>query len=138
MKWGNLLTPEKGRGREKGSTLEKRGRGSYTTIRLQLVGLEVGDVWKQSKVEESSEKQEDYQKGTEFGREVKPNVQMGRDEGASIQREWMWAVMEEEARRGWDSMKYWTRNAAEVLHARKYSTEVGTLEKLHQVVFLWA
>lgn len=63
---------------------------------------------------------------------------MGRDEGASIQREWMWALMGEESQRGWDSMKHRTRSAAEVLHAEKCSTEVGTLEKLHQVVFLWA
>lgn len=103
---------------------------------MQLVGLEVGDVWKQSKVKERSENQEDYQKGRGFGREVKPNVQMGRDEEASIQREWMWALMGEESKRGCDSMKHRTRNAAEVLHARKYSTEVGTLEKLHQAVFL--
>lgn len=58
---------------------------------------------------------------------------MGRDEGASMQREWMWTLMGEEAKRGWDSMKHRTRNAAEVLRARKYSTEAGTLEKLQQV-----
>lgn len=60
---------------------------------------------------------------------------MGKAEGASIQRAWMWTLMGEEAQRGWDSKKHRTRSAAEV---RKYSTEVGTLEKLHQVVFLWA
>lgn len=40
----------------------------------------------ETKVKDNSEKQKDYQKGREFRREVKPNVQMGRDEGASIQR----------------------------------------------------
>lgn len=51
-------------------------------------------------MKESSEKQEDYQRGREFRREMKLNVEMGRDEGASIQREWMWALTGEEAQRG--------------------------------------
>lgn len=54
----------------------------------------------ETKVKESSEKQEDYQRGREFRREMKLNVEMGRDEGASIQREWMWALTGEEAQRG--------------------------------------
>lgn len=54
----------------------------------------------ETKVKESSEKQEDYQRGREFRREMKLNVEMGRDEGASIQREWMWSLTGEEAQRG--------------------------------------
>lgn len=57
-------------------------------------------------MKESSEKQEDYQKSREFGREVKSNVQMERDQEASIQREGMLALMGEEVKRGWDSMKH--------------------------------
>lgn len=54
----------------------------------------------ETNVKESSEKQEDYQRGREFRREMKLNVEMGRDEGASIQREWMWSLTGEEAQRG--------------------------------------
>lgn len=57
-------------------------------------------------MKESSEKQEDYQKNRESGREVKLNVQMEMDEGASIQTEGMLALIGEEVKRGWDNMKH--------------------------------
>ena len=76
------------------------------------------EVWKQEKVKESSEKQEDYQTGRKSGREVRPDVQTGRDGGASVQREGIWALMGEEVARGWESTKHRTRNATEVLSAR--------------------
>lgn len=74
----------------------------------------MGEVWKQKKVKESSKNQ----KGGKSGREVRPDVQMVRGGGGSVHREGIWALMREEAERGWESMKHRTRNATEVLSAR--------------------
>lgn len=78
----------------------------------------MGEVWKQKKVKESSEKQEKYQKGRKSRRDVRPDVQTGREGGASVQREGIWALLGEEVERGWKSMKHRTGNATEVLRAR--------------------
>lgn len=92
------------------------------------------EVWKQKKVKESREKQ----KGRKSGREVRLDVQMGRDRGASVQREGIWALMGEEAERGWESVNHRTRNATEVLSPRGIQSRGrgGGLEKLHHAAFL--
>lgn len=66
---GERYPPQRGAEEERKAWVLKERALHKPGTKLQWVGLEVGEVWKQEKVKESREKQEDYQKSRNSGRD---------------------------------------------------------------------
>lgn len=83
----------------------------------------------------------DYQRGRKYGREVRPDVKTVKDSGVSVYREGIWALMEEEVAKDWESIEQW--NTGQEVQQKSwvpggYRAEAGGLEKFHQAACLWA